>query len=78
MDLFGDDEQKKMLNNVISNLPDNSVELSSGLLKFRRTWLEEQKLDWLGVTGVSNKIEYVVSKIAKKLGAIMKHDFISI
>ena len=69
MDLFGDDEQKKMLNNVISDLPENSVEPSSGLLKPQRTWLEEQKLDWLGVTGVSNKIQYVVSKIAKKLGS---------
>ena len=69
MDLFADEGQKKMLNDVISNLSENSQEHSAGFLKPQRNWLEEQKLDWSGVNGISNKIEYIVSKIVKKLAS---------
>ncbi len=67
MSLFADDSQIKMLNDLISSMPARAEEPSSGLLKHERTWLDEQLLDWHGVDGIKSKIEYIASKLTRKL-----------
>ncbi len=65
--MFGNEGQIETLEELISSMPKGTKEPSSGLLKTQRTWLDEQILDWQGVNGISNKTEYLVSKLVRKL-----------
>ena len=66
VEIFGTRQEILMFTELESDFGEIAFEPSSRLMKDHRSWVEDQRLDWLAVDGVNNKIEYIISKFSHK------------
>lgn len=65
--IFGSEMDKEKFMPVVTSFEQPRSEPSAKLLKHNRSWLENQKLDWLAVEGVAGRLGFLVSKFLRKL-----------